>query len=80
MYPLSLDPAPCTPDEECIMGGTPLLIVEDAPADLSDPAALVPRLAFDLTPRTVGAGIAGGLTLVAVATGGTWLVRRRRQR
>jgi hypothetical protein len=80
LYLLGLDSAPCTPDEGCIMGGPPLLIVEEAPADLSDPAALVPRLAFDLTPRTVGAGIGAGALGITLLTGAALFLRRRARR
>jgi len=79
MYLLSLDPAPCAPDEECIMGGPPLLIVEEAPADLANPAALEPRFVLDLTPRTVGAGMGAGSLLLAGLTGALLLLRQRRR-
>ncbi len=35
-YVLALEGAPCEADAECLMGGPPLLLVEQAPADLTD--------------------------------------------
>ncbi len=39
-YTLGLNAAPCQPDTECLMGGRPLVLVEDAPTDLDDWPAL----------------------------------------
>lgn len=78
-YWLYLRGAPCQPDEECWMGGPPLVLVEEAPADLTAPEGVFSRLAFDLTPRTLAAGaVAGGLGIAAA--GGIVLLRRRAAR
>ena len=75
-YWLYLQEAPCQPDEECLMGGPPLVLVEEAPADLAAPVQVFSRLAFDLTPRTLAAG--GGLSVLAVVAGMTLVLLRRR--
>jgi len=58
-YALSLEGAPCQPDAECLMGGPPLLLVEDAPVDLDK----WPDFSASITVegyRTVGSPISNG--------------------
>ncbi len=73
-YWLALEPARCEP--ECLMGGPPALIIEDAHADLSRPETFDARLAVDLTPRTRLA-LAGAAILIAGAAAGLAALRSR---
>jgi hypothetical protein len=78
LYLLALDGAPCRPDEECLMGGPPLLLVEEAPVDLSDVGRLRSRLVIDITPRLVTVLI-GGAIAGLIALGVVYRLYRRRK-
>ncbi len=69
-YVLWLEGAHCDPDQECLMGGPPLLVVEAARADLTQSHHLDAWVVQDFTPRlagtmliSLGALILSGLTL-----------------
>jgi hypothetical protein len=78
-YWLYLRQAPCQPDEECWIGGPPVVVVEQSSADLAASEQVFSRLAFDLTPRTLAAG-GGAIVLVIAAIAGVVFLRKRRVR
>lgn len=74
-YVMTLSPATCPEGFGCFIGGPPVLIVEDAPADLNPDGRLAKNFALTGTTMLRG-GIAGGAALIAVV--GFWLWRRKR--
>lgn len=78
-YLLWLEPAPCEARSECMMGGAPVLLVEDAPADFSQPDSLQPRLVISFTRRVTAAMIAGGIAVLVTVSAILFVLRRRRR-
>jgi hypothetical protein len=75
-YLLTLDGAPCQPDTECLMGGPPLVIVEEAPVDLATwESTMGPVRA--VTVRTLARAGGLGAALAVVGVGGVIVWRRR---
>jgi hypothetical protein len=72
-YVLSLGGAPCMPGEECLMGGEPLLLVEQAPVDLSRWPELTATVTAAIQPGDAAhSTVAGGLpTRIAPPAGPT---------
>jgi len=79
-YVLWLDAASCTNGSECLMGGHPVLLVEEASADFNRPETLRPRLDTDLTPKKRVALGAVGLFVLAAGITGASIIRRRQAR
>lgn len=78
-YILVLDAAPCGPDQECLMGGAPLLLVEDTPIEHLDDESLDNRFVIDLTPRVCMFGIGMGILGMTALIGGIAVIRKRRR-
>lgn len=76
MYRLKLAGAPCEWEEECLIGGPPLLVVEEVAVDRSDPRHIQSQIVkqLSLTHRLILA--LGGVGLIA-ALG--WIVMRLRR-
>jgi hypothetical protein len=75
-YLLILDGAPCEPGEECLMGGPPLVLVEEAPADLATWVDTMGPVRA-VTLRTLARAGGLGVVLVVVGAGGMIVWRRR---
>jgi hypothetical protein len=78
-YLLTLDGAPCQPDAECLMGGPPLVIVEEAHADLAAWGATMGPVRA-VTVRTLARAGGLGVVLVVIGVGGVIVWRRRSRR
>jgi len=75
-YVLTLGAATCPQGFGCFIGGPPLVIVEDAAADLNPDGRLARNFALTGTTLTRG-GIAGGMALIAGVGFVLWRRKRR---
>lgn len=76
-YVLTLNSATCPEGFGCFIGGPPLLIVENAAADLSPDGQITQN--FAVTATTLSRVVVGGLVLVGLAAVGVVIVRRRQK-
>jgi len=77
-YVLILNPATCPEGFGCFIGGPPVLIVEDATADLSAGGTLTRN--FAITATTLSRGAVGGSIVIGLAIIGYVVIKRRRNR
>ncbi len=77
-YWLTLESAPCEPGEECMMGGPPLVIVEDAPVNIDNPpqSFVINRPVSKRKVAAVGAAV---LVVVGGAVMGIRYLRKRKR-
>jgi hypothetical protein len=76
-YVLALEPAPCAQAAECLMGGSPVLLVEQGQADFNHLDEVQPLLVIDLTPRVQSAAVIMALVIVGLVG---FIIRWRRRR